>query len=130
MGVAAAGSGNPSPPLPVSDKTAPVQVLTGGKSQDVDKLAITVRVNEAGKVTAGGTVSVPGASKVYRFKSVTRTVKAHAQTKIKLTLARKALKAAKRAMKRKKKLKARITVTAKDAAANASKSALSIKLKP
>ena len=41
-----------------------------------------------------------------------------------------ALKAAKRAPKRKKKLKARVTVTAKDAAANASKSQLSIKLKP
>ena len=107
-----------------------MQVLTGSKTQDIDKLAITVKVNEAGKVTVGGTVSVPGASKVYRFKSVTRTVKANTKTKIKLTLASKAKKAAKRAMKRKKKLKARITVTAKDAAANASKSALSIKLKP
>ena len=70
------GGGNPSPPLPVSDKTAPVQVLTASKTQDIDKLAITLRVNEAGKITAGGTVSVPRASKVYRFKSVTRTVTA------------------------------------------------------
>ena len=125
--------GGGTPPVdnkPVADKSAPVQILSGSKTQDIDKLTVTVRTNEAGTVTAGGTVSVPGASKVYRFKSVKRTVKANTRTKISLKLARKPLKAAKRAMKRKKKLKARVTVTAKDAAANASKSQLSIKLKP
>jgi hypothetical protein len=75
-------------------------------------------------------VNVPGASKVYRFKSVKRSVGANKPTKIRLKLASKSLRPVKRALKRKKRLKARITVTARDAAANASKKQTTIKLRP
>jgi hypothetical protein len=128
----AGASGVPPSPdsKPVADKSAPVQVLTGSKTQDIDKLTVTVRVNEAGTVNVAGSVNVPGASKVYRFKSVKRSVGANKPTKIRLKLASKSLRPVKRALKRKKRLKARITVTARDAAANASKKQTTIKLRP
>ena len=105
-------------------------MLTGSKTQDIDKLTVTVRTNEAGTVNVAGSVSVPGASKVYRFKSVKKSIGANKQTKIRLKLASKSLKTVKRALKRKKRLKARITVTARDAAANTSKKSTTIKLRP
>jgi hypothetical protein len=49
-------------------------------------------------------VNVPGASRVFRFKPVKRAVKANAETRLRLKLARKPLRAVKRRLKRRKKL--------------------------
>jgi hypothetical protein len=100
------------------DKLAPLETLSFGPVQDIDKLYVTARSTEAGKVSATGTISIPGASKVYRFKRATRSVAANAKTKLRMKLSKKKLRAIKRALKKRKRLKAKITVTVADKAGN------------
>ena len=72
-------------------------------------------MNEAGTLTATGTVSVPGASKAYALRRVSRAVTAGQIVKLRLKLRKQALKAVKRALLRGRKPRAKITLTAKDA---------------
>jgi Tol biopolymer transport system component len=119
-----------SPPAVVTDKAAPRARLAYAKGQRASKLAVVVRVNEAGTVTGRGSVAVPGgASKRYKFKSVSRSVKANGKVKLRLKLRGKALKAIKRALRRKV-LTAKITITAKDRSGNKKTSTVRIKLRP
>ena len=87
-------------------------------------------MSEAGTLRAGATVSVAGASKVYKFKTVSRSVDANKLVKLRLKLAKNKLKAVKRALKRGKKLKAKVTVTATDKAGNKRAQKATIRLKP
>jgi hypothetical protein len=52
-------TGGPGP-----DKIRPLQNLSFGPVQDIDKLLVRARMSEAGTLRAGATVSVAGASKV------------------------------------------------------------------
>jgi hypothetical protein len=79
--------------------------------------------------TARGTVSVAGASKLYRFKAVSRSVAGNVPAKLRLRLDRKKLKAVKRALKKGKRLKAKIIVTAVDKAQNKRSQNATIRLK-
>ena len=106
-------TGGPGP-----DKIAPLQSLGFKPVQDVDKLFVRARMSEPGTLTARATVSVGGASKVYGFKTVSRSVRANVFTKLRLKLVKKRLKAVKVALKKRKRLRAKITVTAKDKAGN------------
>ena len=113
----------PPPPKPgggggTTDTVAPLQTLSFSAVQDIDKLRVTTRASEAGTATATGTVAVPGASKVYRFKRASRSVAANAKTTLRLKLAKKRLRAVKRALKRHKRLKAKLTLTVADKAGN------------
>jgi hypothetical protein len=117
------------PAAPASaDKTAPVQTSTAKRSQDVDKLAVFVKLNEAGTVTAGAGVNVPAATRRFAFKRVTRTLPANVRTKFRLKLKRTASRRVKRALKRGKRLRARVTLTAKDSAGNVSVKRLRVRL--
>src|SRR5437763_1156309 len=87
-----------------ADKFAPLQALSFNPVQHVGKLFVTVRSSESGTVKATGTASTSGTSKVYRFKTVSRSVAANAKTKLRLRLAKKALRAVKRALKKHKKI--------------------------
>ena len=106
-------TGGPGP-----DRVKPLQVLTFPPVQDVDKLFVRAQMSEPGTLRASAKVSVPGASKVYAFKTASRAVGANVRTTLRLKLAKKRLKAVKRALRRGKKLKARVTVTATDKAGN------------
>jgi hypothetical protein len=108
-----------------------VSSASGPKKQDIDKLYVKVLINKAGKATVTGSVNVPGgASRVYKLKSVTKTLKANVKKKIRLKLNRKGLKAAKRALKRGKKLRAKITIKTTDSAgADTSRTKRTIRLK-
>jgi hypothetical protein len=117
-------TGGPGP-----DKVRPLQNLSFGPVQDIDKLFVRARMSEPGTLRAGATVSVGGASKVYRFKAVSRSVGANRFTKLRLKLAKKKLKAVKRALKQRKRLKAKITVTATDKAGNKRSQKATIRLK-
>jgi plastocyanin len=112
------GGGTPGPgpaPGPGAD-TAPVSSLVGPAKQDVDKLFVRASMNEAGVLTATGTVSVAGgAAKAYTLKRVSRAVTAGQTVKLRLKLRKQALKAVKRALLRGRKVRAKITLTAKDA---------------
>ena len=116
-------------PAAPADKTAPVETSTAKRSQDVDKLAVFVTLNEAGTVTAAASVNVSGASKRFAFRPVTRTVSANVRTKFRLKLRRTALRRVRKALKRGKKLRASLTITAKDAAANATVKKLRVRLR-
>lgn len=124
----------PPPPPPgggggTGDTLAPLQTLSFSAIQDVDKLRVTTRATEAGTVTATGTVSVSGASKVYRFKRASRSVAANVKTTLRLKLAKKSLRAVKRALKEHKRLKAKLTLTASDKAGNKRSAKVTIGLK-
>jgi plastocyanin len=109
------GSGGGGGPGPIAD-TAPVSSLISPSKQDIDKLFVRASMNEAGTLAATGRVSVPGgASELYRFKRASKTVAASQSVKLRLKLSKKALKSAKRALRRGRKLRAKITLTARDA---------------
>jgi plastocyanin len=109
------GGGGPGPPPPPAD-TAPVSSLVSPPKQKVDRLYVRASMNEAGTLSAAGTVSVPaGAAKLYRFKRASRSVTANQSVKLRLKLSKKALRAVKRALHRGKKLRAKVAVTARDA---------------
>jgi hypothetical protein len=95
-----------------------VTTLRFGRKQDVDKLFVKVQTSENAKVRASGTVRVGNASKTYRFKSVTRSLPGGASVKLRLRLPKKALKAVKRSIAKHARPRAKITVTATDAAGN------------
>ena len=117
-------TGGPGP-----DRIAPIEVLSFAPVQDVDKLFVRARMSEAGTLTARATVSVAGASKIYRFKTVSRSAAANVSKKLSLKLAKKRLKAVKRALKKGKRLKAKVTVTATDKARNKKAQKATIRLK-
>jgi plastocyanin len=115
------GPGAGLPPPVAADKVAPGLKLGGKRRQDVlgrRAVLVTVAVNEASAVSAKGTVSVPGASKVFRLRKASRQLEAGAKATLKLKLPPQASRAFRRALARKVKLTARLTVTAKDAAGN------------
>jgi hypothetical protein len=112
-----------------ADKTAPVQTSKAKRSQDVDKLTVFVTLNEAGTVTAGAGVNVPAAARRFAFRRVTRTLAANVRTKFRIKLKRTALRRVKKALKHGRRLRARVTLTARDAAANTSVRKLSVRLK-
>jgi hypothetical protein len=110
------------------DHTPPSERLSGKRRQDVDKLAIGVVLSEAGSVTVGGSVSVPGASKTYRIKSVRRSVQANVRTTVKLKLSKKAKRAVKRAIARGRTIRARLSIAATDTAGNKSTARKTVRL--
>ena len=110
---------------------APFGTLTYSRVQSVRKLFVTAHTVRATTLKASGTVSVPGAAKVYRFKRVVRKVGVGATVKLRLRLSKKNLKAVRRALKRKHaSIKAKITVTGSGGAGSAKSQRATIKLKP
>jgi plastocyanin len=107
-----AGGGPTAPPV----DRAPVSTLVSSSKQRLDKLFVRASMNETGTLTATGTVSVPGHSaRLYRFKSVSRHVPANVPVKLRLKLPGQAQKAVKRALRQRRKLRAKVTLTARDA---------------
>jgi hypothetical protein len=110
------------------DLTPPQQKLAGRRRQDVDRAAVTVTLNEAGRVTVRGRVNVPDAARVFRFKPVTRAVAADTRERIRLKLARRARRAVKAALRDGRRLKARVTIAARDTSGNLSTAKRTIRL--
>jgi len=86
-------------------------------------------LDEIADVTVTGSVGVPGASKVYRIKKVTKRVAAGKRTRIGLKLSKKARNAIKKALRNGRTLKAKLTITAKDLAGRRTVKRASVKLK-
>ena len=122
-------SAPPTPPAPTPDKVLALGVVTASSLQDVDRLSITLNAGEAVKATLSGSVSVAGASKVYRFRTVRRNLGA-GKTKLSLRLPAKGKRAVKRALKRRKRLKAKLRLVVTDAAGNTQRSRYTVRLKP
>ena len=103
--------------------------LAVASSQKATGLTVKATMPENGTITVGGTVSVPNASKVFKLKPVSSNATAGQTVTLKVKLAKKALKAIKKAIKRHKKPKASLTITAKDAKGNTRIEKRSVKLK-
>jgi Tol biopolymer transport system component len=97
----------------------PAMTLFGPPVQDVDKLFMLATVHAEGKLVVSASVAFKGrsgASKVYRFRGFTATVPAHREYRVKLKLAKSKLRAVKRALKRHRRLKAKIVAKAQNVA--------------
>jgi hypothetical protein len=114
----------------VLDKVLALGAVTAASSQDVDKLRIALNPGEAVTAKLSGTVSVPGGAKVYRFTTVSKSIGAGAKTTLSLKLPSKGKKAVKKALKRKKRLKAKLILIVTDSAGNSKTSKYSVRLKP
>jgi hypothetical protein len=104
------------------DMTAPALQLGGASSQKVLRqrgvLVVATAPAEPFTVTAMGKVVVRGSAKVFKLTSVTKQVSRGAKATLKLKLNRRALAAIGRALQAGKKLSAKVTASAKDAAGN------------
>jgi hypothetical protein len=120
-------------PFPAGGVCTPPQLNLGGRtSQRVSGKGVVVEVGcptEACTANAKGTVAVPGAAKVYKLRPATKQLTAGAKAKLKLKFAKKTSKAVKRALKKRRKIKAKVTVTAKDLGAQVTTKKRTIKLK-
>jgi plastocyanin len=127
------GTPGPGPPPPVTaDRVPPAVKLSGRTKQRVLRrraVLVGVEVNEASTVAATGTVSVPGAGKVFRLKKASKQLAAGAKATLKLKLPKQASRSLRRALARRTRLTARLRVTAKDAAGNTRSAKRRIRLK-
>jgi hypothetical protein len=114
---------------PGVDKLTDFSFLDAASPQRIGKLVVRAAMGEPGTITARGTVSAPNASKVYRFKAVSVKALPGITNKLRLRLPKKALKAVRKALKRHRKLKAKVTVTARDNSGNTHSEKGTIRLK-
>lgn len=131
-GVAASTATGCPAVIPPLDTTSPVLVLGGQKTQKAGKTVNVVvsATTEDMWAAASGTVSVPAASKVYRLKAIRNRFVAHGtKATLKLKVSKAALKAIKRALRGRKKVKASIKLTARDGAGNLTTGKRTVKLK-
>jgi hypothetical protein len=116
----------------VRDTHAPTAKLGGPRTQDVvakRRVVVYVTSNEAARLSASGAISLPGASRVLKLGSAVESVAAQTRTRLVLKLGRKAVRRIRRALRRGAKLRARVTVTARDAAGNAASVRRTIRIK-
>jgi hypothetical protein len=114
---------------PGVDKSTDFSFLDARTPQRIGKLYIEGSMGEPGTITAAGTVSVSNASKVYKFKTVSAKALPGVRQKLRLVLPKKALKVVRKALKRHRKLKAKVTATAKDNSGNTRREKGTIRLK-
>jgi Glucose / Sorbosone dehydrogenase len=121
-----AGSGQPSPPSPdpgpTVDTLAPEVVVSRRRVQRILRqrgVVIGVACNEACTVVAGGTISVPGAARVFRLRRATRTLAAGVRARIKVRITNRTRRPLRRALIRGRRVRARVNVRATDLAGNA-----------
>jgi hypothetical protein len=103
--------------------------LRVARRQALTKLMVRAAIPRSGKIAVRGTISVPGASRVYRLKAVSAAASAGKTVKVRVKAARKALRAARKALVRHAKVKARLTVTARDGAGNTTSAKRSVTLR-
>ena len=128
-GGAAGGGGVGGGKVP-GDEIPPVAQLRFSKRQDIDKLAVRGRMSEPGTLTARALVDVGGLlAKIYTFRPRTRRVSGGLLVKLPLKVSKTKKRALKRAMRRGKRLRARITLTAVDRAGNTTTKHAIIRLK-
>jgi hypothetical protein len=123
----------PPPPLrrpaPPADKITSFSALRCASTQKAGSLVVQASMPENGTITVGGTLNVPNAAKVFKLKAVSVNAPAGKTVKITVKLPSRVLKAVKKALKRHKKVKASLTITAKDGAGNKKAEKRAVRLK-
>jgi RTX calcium-binding nonapeptide repeat (4 copies) len=121
------------PPPPPADTTGPSLRLGGATSQKVLRqrgvFVVAACPAEACTATARGKVRVRGSAKVFKLTRATKQIAQGGKATIKLKLKRSALRTIGRALKVGKRVTAKVTVTAKDAAGNVTTKRRTIRLK-
>lgn len=123
----------PAPPLapaPPADTIAPALELGGSTRQRASAGFLTVTVRcpaEACRAAATGVVRV--GAKRHRLRAATAAIQAGARGRLRLRIGRPALKAIRRALRGRKRLTAKVTVVATDAAGNATTKRRAIRLR-
>lgn len=108
-------------PPPPPDTTAPAVALAGATSQRLTAAGVQVKVGcpaERCTAVATGAVKVKG-GKSYRLRGASAPVAQGGTTSLRLKLSATALRAVRKALAKKRRVTASITVTATDAAGNA-----------
>ena len=114
----------PPPPAPPRDTTPARLKITRSRNQHVLRthyVKITVVPNELATIVARGTVSIPKSARVYRLHSTSNKMRANRRVTLHLRITRRTLSRIRHALRHRKFLTARITVTSKDASRNLSK---------
>jgi hypothetical protein len=116
-------------PGPIPDTLTAFASIQAPSPQRLAKLFVRASMPEPGTISAAAAVRVPGASKLYRFKLVSRPAAAGIPVRLPLKLSRKGQKAVKRALRRRKKLTVKVILTARDEAGNVRIERRTIRLK-
>ncbi len=124
-------SATPPPSLPPAAprKVVAFASLRVPSTQSVARLYVQAGMAEAGTITAGGTVSAPNRASVLKFKTVSAPAVVGRIVKLRLKLAKRALKLVTRALRHHRKLKANITITATDKSGNSKSEKRAVNLK-
>lgn len=119
------GSGGSTPGVGavVPDRTAPQLLLAGKRLQRVlRQRGVVVEVScpaEACTATAAGSVSVPGAARSLALRGAKGQISRGGKTRLRLRLSKRNLSSVRRALRVRKRLRAVVRITVRDAAGNA-----------
>jgi hypothetical protein len=122
----------PSPFTPIVDVKPPAIRLGGKRIQKAGKrVSVVVKAtSENVRATASGKVSIRGKKKAHKLKGVkARFIARGHRATLRLKVSKKALRAIKRALGRHRKVRARLTIKARDAAGNTTIKRRTIKLR-
>jgi hypothetical protein len=119
----------PSPSPAPADSRVAVLLLRVARRQDVDHLSVTIRLAEAGKVTARARVRVRRAGPRIRSRRATAEAAAGETVRLRLRFSRTGLRRLKRGLRREGRVQARVTVKFTDAAANSRTTKRRVKLR-
>jgi hypothetical protein len=129
-GAPGTSSGCPTAAPPATDTTRPTLKLRVRRDSIRDgHVGLWVTAGEAVKITARGTVRIPSRRRVHRLHPAVANGAAYKSVRMSLRMAKKTKRAARRALRRGKRLRARISVTVRDAAGNARSAKTVVRLK-
>ena len=113
------------------DTTRPTVTLRFRRDSIRDgHIGLWVTASEAVRVTVRGRLSIPSHARVHRLRTTAANAAANSRVRISLRMAKRTKRAARRALRRGQRLRARFSVTVRDAAGNtgSAKGAVRIRL--
>jgi Tol biopolymer transport system component len=123
-------SPGPPPAVILRDTRAPLLVLRATRSQRLGAfLRLTGRCDEPCTLAASATLSIPGAARVVRLRRVTRRLARAGTATLRIAVPRSARRSASRALRRRRRVIASVTVRATDAATNARVARVRVRLR-
>ena len=130
-GTAGSASGCvPPAPAPAKDTTPPTAKLNARRDSIRDgRVAVWVTATEAAAVTAKGTLGIASQASTHRLRTASAKVVASKRERMLLRLSKKTRRAARRALRRGKRLRVMVSVTLRDAAGNTGSAKRSVRLK-
>ncbi len=115
-----------------ADKRAPKLAFSSSSTQNVlanRAVVVAVTSDENGTATASGRLSVPGASRTFKLRPASATLTAGKRARLKLRVTKKARGAARRSLRRGRRVRARVTITVRDGAGNIATAKRTVKVR-